>query len=73
MPRLTFLYIIAIEIEFFLHLFVVELLFLLQPNELPLGQQATGLGRASMPLRWADYNDEPLSADRCVESPCVID
>jgi hypothetical protein len=31
MPRLTLLYIIAIEIEFFLHLFAVELLFLLQP------------------------------------------
>jgi hypothetical protein len=32
MPRLTLLYIIAIEIEFFLHLFEIELLFLLQPR-----------------------------------------
>jgi hypothetical protein len=31
MPRLTFLYIIAIEIGFFLYLFAIELLFLLQP------------------------------------------
>jgi hypothetical protein len=31
MPRLTFLYIIAIEIKFSLHLFEVKLLFLLQP------------------------------------------
>jgi hypothetical protein len=31
MLRLTLLYIIAIEIGFFMHLFVIELLFLLQP------------------------------------------
>jgi hypothetical protein len=32
MPRLKFLYIIAIEIDFFLHLFAIELLILLQPR-----------------------------------------
>jgi hypothetical protein len=31
MPRLTLLYIITIEIGFFLHLFAIELPFLLQP------------------------------------------
>jgi hypothetical protein len=32
MSRLTLLYMIAIEIEFFLHLYAIELLFLLQPR-----------------------------------------
>jgi hypothetical protein len=40
MPRLTLLYIIAIEIGFFLHLFAIELLFLLQTRVI----DSSGLG-----------------------------
>jgi hypothetical protein len=40
MPRLTLSYIIAIEIGFFLHLFAIELLFLLQTRVI----DSSGLG-----------------------------